>query len=374
MQSSIVSRNFPAMVSAWISLKNSATARCILITWCVLMTTLLFILHFQPGFILNDFKIDSPGTEKQFYYSPIPTVVRKDLPKPAVKPPEFSNVDKPGNTTLPFKTLIISYARSGSTMLGQLVAKYPGSVYIVEPLQILKRLTKSTYCEPFVKHEVDVMDNVFNCELGNIQKFVGRKNWWDAHIKKHLGKVNGRNCPKLQQLMVKEILFRSTKRALKWLSDRKDIRVIHLVRDPRGVWNSRKKGNEMLKWPTSIEAMCYPILVDLEELPAALGQRYYRIRYEDFLADPVAMLSKLYDHAGLPKLSEQQVEEIVGEYIITDGSPAAKSMPKPSYYSIKRMKSQIEVDKWKKGLSNTELDQVETTCAKVLEILDYPCR
>ena len=278
--------------------------------------------------------------------------------------------------TTPFRTLIISYARSGSTMLGQLMSSYPGSVYVVEPLQLLARLTKSTYCESFVKNEVQVLDDVYNCNVDGLKKMTHRKEWWKVKMKNVVKELNIEACENghLQQIMVKEILFRSTKEALRWLRERQDLRVIHLLRDPRAVWNSRKFKNEMIKWPTSIEAMCYPMLVDLEELPRVLQDRYFRVRYEDFLDDPAKMLAKLYAFAGLPALSEAEVENIIGQYIVDDDSAVGKTLQLKKYYEVKRKKSQIEPDKWKTTLSAAELDVIETTCAKVMEIMQYPCR
>ncbi|XP_077513832.1 carbohydrate sulfotransferase 5-like [Amblyomma americanum] len=131
------------------------------------------------------------------------------------------------------------------------------------------------------------------------------------------------------------------------------VRVIHLVRDPRAVYYSRRR----LKWCTSSAecdkagALCEQMRSDIgafnelaRQLPA---NRTQRLRFEDLVANTLNETVRLYSRLGLDFTSS------VSKYLATRKSP--KDAP----------------DRWKKKLPKATLYTIEDVCYDVLEGLGY---
>lgn len=115
-----------------------------------------------------------------------------------------------------------------------------------------------------------------------------------------------------------------------------DVRMVHLVRDSRGVAYSNQK--HVVKRVTTGEPTLLPrysavrsgVRYDLYNaangaLRARLGDRWRRLRYEDLVADPAARLADLARHAGAnatPDLSFVDGRHVtLGTNHLVDGNP-----------------------------------------------------
>lgn len=86
-------------------------------------------------------------------------------------------------------------------------------------------------------------------------------------------------------------------RAFKMFS-RTDVRVIHLVRDPRGVTASKMRRDPNLQ-ARQAARQWVRLHTRMENLLGALApERYVRVRYEDLCRDPASMLRRLYAFCG----------------------------------------------------------------------------
>jgi UDP-N-acetylglucosamine transferase subunit ALG13 len=87
-----------------------------------------------------------------------------------------------------------------------------------------------------------------------------------------------------------------------------DLRIVHLVRDPRGVvysWQKRVvredggRRDQMVRYGTGSASVRYVLYNGLTHAVRA-GLPYLLLRYEDLVRDPVTALGRVVRHAGLP--------------------------------------------------------------------------
>merc|ERR1712183_1102136 len=82
--------------------------------------------------------------------------------------------------------------------------------------------------------------------------------------------------------------------------------IIHLVRDPRGIVNSRYKIHK--QWPVrQTENTCKRLVTNAklgEERPEWLDGRYMRVRYEDLALRPMEVAEEIYKFVDLPFVPE----------------------------------------------------------------------
>jgi hypothetical protein len=95
---------------------------------------------------------------------------------------------------------------------------------------------------------------------------------------------------------------------LRWCPD-VDLRVVHVVRDPRGVaysWTKQRARPEadghaeMTRYPPARSALLWNALNAAFGVLERLGTPVHRLRYEEFVADPARTVGEIRRFAGLP--------------------------------------------------------------------------
>ncbi|MFN8164262.1 MAG: sulfotransferase [Solirubrobacterales bacterium] len=143
--------------------------------------------------------------------------------------------------------------------------------------------------------------------------------------------------------------------ALVTLSDL-DVRVLHLVRDPRAVAYSSARAKPSPDDPnsdtmtvssplrTSVAWSVWNGVLERMVAPAA-GQRYMRLRYEDFAADPRRAAREICDFAGMPDAELPFVGERTVRFQPTHG-------PSGNPDRLDRGESEIVLnERWRTGMS-----------------------
>ena len=120
-----------------------------------------------------------------------------------------------------------------------------------------------------------------------------------------------------------------------------DARIVHTVRDPRGVYASRLRRAQQGEWGLKARMpwlpgwLVNPLLPPIEmiyaarswnaaakwdrRLPAELGGRYLRIRFEDLVSDPEATVRRVCAFLGVPFVPAMLVDtDIVGSSFESD--------------------------------------------------------
>ena len=163
---------------------------------------------------------------------------------------------------------------------------------------------------------------------------------------------------------------------LRWSPDI-DLRVAHVVRDPRGVAHSWTKvvarpetdgESEMTRYSPGRSALLWNAHNAAFGLLARRGVPLLRVRYEQFVADPRAGLRGLAAFAGL-RVGESDLDFLTETQAdLTVGHSAAGN---PMRFSVGRIPLRRD-DGWVRGLPATDRRLVGAVCAPLLRAYGYP--
>ena len=162
---------------------------------------------------------------------------------------------------------------------------------------------------------------------------------------------------------------------LRW-SDDIDLRVVHVVRDARGVAYSWTKtvarpetdgAEEMTRYSPGRSAMLWNAHNAAFGLLARRGVAVKRIRYEQFLAEPSVALRELSAYAGI-RLGESDLDFLgEGHAEVKAGHSAAGN---PMRFTVGRLPLRRD-DAWVRALPSGQRRLVGAVCAPMLHAYGY---
>ncbi|XP_054933979.1 carbohydrate sulfotransferase 1-like [Dermacentor andersoni] len=266
----------------------------------------------------------------------LPVAFEKALNELRVVPP--SNVDV---------VLVIAYFRSGSSLVGELLSSGPRTFFHFEPLHIFTRADRIRRGRE--RHAFQLVDELVRCRMQNVPLYT-------AWLERTQSYVHNTFLVK-----VATWIKRNTGIA-------HNVRVVHVVRDPRGIYASRRAldwcaNNEECGSP---EVLCSHMRQDIEDfrkLTAKLSSsRTVTVRFEDLVGDPYKEAKRLYSHLGL------KYGHSVALYLQKHTVATKADMQNP--YSTRRNASTV-IDSWKGNLSAKIIGKIESVCGDVMRKLGY---
>jgi hypothetical protein len=163
---------------------------------------------------------------------------------------------------------------------------------------------------------------------------------------------------------------------LRWADDI-DLRVVHVVRDARGVAYSWTKTvtrpetdgtDEMTRYSPGRSALLWNAHNAAFGLLARRGVAVHRVRYEQFLADPRAALTDLAGFAGVPVPPGGLAFLGDGHADLGVGHSAAGN---PMRFTVGRLPLRRD-DTWTAAMPRGQRRLVGTVCAPMLRAYGYP--
>ena len=289
--------------------------------------------------------------------------------------------------------IILSPGRGGSTFLGSLFDCNPYVMYCYEPLYaVAQKMLKANLVrggkEPknYKETSIKVIDSFLDCDFSDVSKatFLAfskshfHRSKSKALSKKYLPKISNislsKACKAYNYTVIKILSSRvpsKTIQAFKELfqkRNRYDVKMVHLVRDPRAVVFSRIK----LKWMKdhlspgfhkNVQRICDPILrnvrLGLLYPPPWLKNRFKVIRYEDLTLNALNTTRELYSFAGFDWSAS------VDEWIRT----LTKNTKQRGAYTVFRNAS-AAIDGWKNA-PEPLVRAVENICGDLMDFLGY---
>ncbi|XP_042776207.1 carbohydrate sulfotransferase 5 isoform X1 [Panthera tigris] len=257
--------------------------------------------------------------------------------------------------------LVLSSWRSGSSFVGQLFSQHPDVFYLMEPAWHVWT-TLSQGSAPALHMAVrDLVRSVFLCDM----------DVFDAYLPWR------RNLSDLFQFAVLYPLLNDP--AL-------NLRIVHLVRDPRAVLRSREQTAKALArdngivlgtngtWVESdpglrvVREVCRSHVRIAEAAtskpPPFLRGRYRLVRFEDLARAPLPEIRELYDFAGLSLTP--QLEAWIHNSTHGSGPGARREAFKTS------SRNALNVSQaWRHALPFAKIRRVQELCAGALQLLGY---
>jgi len=175
-----------------------------------------------------------------------------------------------------------------------------------------------------------------------------------------------------------------------------DLKIVHLVRDPRGIANSRHNLKRTLDLRKSLKFTCEKQLHNIKSAHGNFGQsevsgppdwlkgRYKFVRYEDTALDPYRTAEDIYRFVGL-KMNDHVHDWIrkntgLKENSTTENDPESMSQDRKIAFYIKRQSrnpwgharvSSTIVQKWASNLPYAEVTNIQEVCQDTMKACGY---
>ncbi|XP_078356884.1 carbohydrate sulfotransferase 3-like [Oculina patagonica] len=302
--------------------------------------------------------------------------------------------------------IILSPGRGGSSFLGAIFDNNPETMYWYEPLHTISRevfklhLTKGK--EPVHYKETcnNVIDSFFKCDFSNINKVTLSKLSQTIFRYRSKSLTSGYLCPdgektsrcppfsktllskacnSYKHTVIKILTSRVPNRTIESFQelfqqqDRYDVKLIHLVRDPRAVvysmvnsvkWIEKNYSDQDFR--SHLHGICdtieQNIRMGLLNPPSWLRNRFKVIRFEDLSVNTVNIARELYRFAGFDWSMS------VNKWITSHNRPPSNAKESDAY-SLYRNASDV-IDKWKNAPKDL-IRAVEESCGDLMDMLGY---
>ncbi|XP_075045250.1 carbohydrate sulfotransferase 5-like [Mixophyes fleayi] len=314
--------------------------------------------------------------------------------------------------------LIISSWRSGSSFVGQIFSQHPDVFYLMEPAWHV--WMTMFYNNAHVLHMAvrDLVRSVFLCDMSVFDSYMPKERnisylfQWavsralcttpacnsfsrdnivnESQCKKLCAKSPfdrvEQSCNTYSHIVIKEVRFFDLKVLYPLLTDPSlNLKIIHLVRDPRAVAKSREQTKKSFTIDNAIvlnnngtrlvdskyqviQEICRSNIQMYEtathKSPDFLKDRYMLVRYEDVVQDPLREIKEMYKFAQL-KLTDKLGKWI---YNITHGESTGNK--KEAFVITSRNAVNVS-QAWRHALPFQKVKQIQDVCKGVMNLFGY---
>ncbi|XP_077991616.1 carbohydrate sulfotransferase 1-like [Glandiceps talaboti] len=264
------------------------------------------------------------------------------------------------------KVLLHARMRTGSSLAARYLGKHPDFFYSYEPGWMLANMLPELHpvddsyqaLENIRPYLVSLLNGIYTCRFENYFYFIRYLNqvrmfrsYVDLPLKLPIT-VSSLNefCKSRRHILVKTIRLHNVLSADQVLF-KNDVKIIHLVRDPRGMAPSREKFQRLDQAKSLIPGgVFHPMLENIisgtcewmeknykviESGPLWLKKNYLLLRYEDIADYPWRFVPKIYDFIGLPVPDE--VKDLMEKEILKKPNNGQVWRQKLSFRQVQRI-------------------------------------
>ncbi|XP_053548640.1 carbohydrate sulfotransferase 5-like [Bombina bombina] len=314
--------------------------------------------------------------------------------------------------------LILSSWRSGSSFIGQIFSQHPDVFYLMEPAWHVWVAMFQNNANVLHMAVRDLIRSVFLCDMSVFDAYMtGKRNVSDLFqwavsralcsfpacnsytrdditnemsCKKKCGKYPFSKieeaCKTYSHIVLKEVRFFDLKVLYPLLNDPSlNIKILHLIRDPRAVVKSREQSLKALSRDngivlntngTKVDDTKYEVMraicrshVQIYETashktPSFLKDRYMLVRYEDVVRDPLREITEMYKFANL-KMTNKLKNWI---FNITHGQGPGN---KKEAFKITSRDAVNVSQAWRHILSFQKIKKIQDVCKGAMNMFGY---
>ncbi|NXY48288.1 CHST4 sulfotransferase, partial [Ceuthmochares aereus] len=316
----------------------------------------------------------------------------------------------------PVHILILSSWRSGSSFTGQIFSQHPSVFYLMEPAWHVWVRMHQNSAEVLQMAVRDLVRSAFLCDMSVFDIYMSSQKkksdlfQWetsralcsppacDSFSRNDI--ITARNCKTMctkypfskveeacktySHIVIKEVRFFDLKVLYPLLNDPSlNLKIIHLVRDPRAVFRSREKAALELKRDSDIVVRSQRTTKEMEPydamqvickshveiykagtqiVPSSMKDRYLLVRYEDIVRDPLARAAQMYRFAELHFTPELQK----WVHNITHG----KGQGTQAFVIESRDAVRVS-QAWRNALPFEKIQKVQNVCKDAMDLLGY---
>lgn len=285
--------------------------------------------------------------------------------------------------------LIVAYMRSGSSFTADILQQSPEVFYIFEPFKRVIGVAKANgLCESntekcrlsiFTSQETfNDTYNILTCNFQNVRKMILNRLPDSAHVcktqekyKQCLSKFSRQRCVDLLSSdcknsipMIKTIRLTGNL-TLDLLHKIPGLKIIHLLRDPRGIINSRLKGGFTLldQVASYSRSLCSRMLADVKTaqiIKEKFSGQLHTVLYERLAENPMVGMEALYSFTKLRLNSK--IKHYV-KYITT-------SNKNYGYFNTRRNSKKV-ASKWRQTLEWSLVQAIDKSCYEFYKFTGY---
>ena len=299
------------------------------------------------------------------------------------------------------QVVIVSTKRSGSSFVGELFNANPHVFYLYEPLYIPHKsvLDHTLKNDQFTRIAKDVWNHTLRCNFTG--QYPSSRSWLNrgedsfnscksnAAIKgssllcpvlriseNKIGSVLNGLCHDRPYTVIKTIRVQNISELKTFIEDPGlNIKILHLVRDPRAVMNSRRglqeRNFDLLrrKGPRADEVLdlCDHMQRNIafaSSTPEWLKDRYIRVRFEDLAQDPIGETKRIYVKLGM------QFHDNVISWINNNTQGITNIQANKNPFTRTRDAKKV-VDSWRSKLDSSSIKRIQSSCWKAMDALSY---
>lgn len=314
--------------------------------------------------------------------------------------------------------LLLSSWRSGSSFLGQVFSQHPSVFYLMEPGWHVWTKLKNSGARALRMAVRDLFRSVFQCDFSVMEAYLPehhnvsslfmwshsralcsppacpltqRDNFSNQTLCFQRCKSQGlqgvgRACGTYSHVVLKEVRFFELESLYSLLQDPSlDLRIIHLVRDPRAVVRSREQSakaflsdNAVVLEQRSIPPaeVQYQVMQEIcrshvrineravQKPPPFLKGRYKMVRYEDVARNPLKEISSMYEFVGL------DMTEKLRKWIYTLTHGKGKGSGKEAFKITSRNAADVS-QAWRTVLPYNKVKRIQEVCKGAMSLLGY---
>ncbi|XP_058502258.1 carbohydrate sulfotransferase 6-like [Solea solea] len=314
--------------------------------------------------------------------------------------------------------LLLSSWRSGSSFMGQVFSQHPSVFYLMEPgfhvwtkhpksgMRSLRMALRDLFRSLF-QCDFSVMDSYMpeHPQLASLFRWIVSRalcsppacsltprnqisNQTLCAKKCNVQGLQGAEqaCGTYSHVVLKTVRFFELESLYPLFQDPNlDLRIIHLIRDPRAVFRSREESGWILAHDSAvllehrqvpageveyeaIQEICRSHVRINERAtvntPPFLEDRYRMVRYEDMAQDPLKEITSLYNFLGLEMTTE--LKEWI--YKMTNGNGKGSKLDAFKITS----RNAVDVSRaWRTMLPHSKVKRVQEVCKEAMLLLGY---